>query len=230
MFIENTRKVFWAAASASLCLVACVTSNNDGQGTSIDLQCTADQLSAFPNEVLFTAETDALALMREEEKLARDVYLHLAESWGMKIFRNISDSEQTHTDAVKLLLDKYEMVDPAEGRGRGDFENSQLQQLYVDLTSEGDASLINALGVGALIEDLDIYDLQIQMDDPEIDNQDVLVVWENLQKGSRNHLRSFAAQLEKYGIEYSPRYIDQQTYDAIISSPKETGGCLLALD
>ena len=40
-------------------------------------------------ELTVAEETD-LAFMREEEKLARDVYLHLFETWGSKIFRTPS--------------------------------------------------------------------------------------------------------------------------------------------
>lgn len=49
--------------------------------------------------------------MREEEKLARDVYLTFGEKWGLTLFTNIAKSEQTHTDAVKTLLDRYEIKD-----------------------------------------------------------------------------------------------------------------------
>ena len=44
-----------------------------------------------------------LMYMREEEKLARDVYATLYEKWGTRIFNNIRVSEQRHMDAVKAL-------------------------------------------------------------------------------------------------------------------------------
>ena len=43
--------------------------------------------------------------MREEEKLARDVYLTLYDIWGTPAFNNIASSEQTHMDAVLMLID-----------------------------------------------------------------------------------------------------------------------------
>ena len=39
--------------------------------------------------------------MREEEKVARDVYLSLNDTWNLRIFKNITSSEQTHMNAIK---------------------------------------------------------------------------------------------------------------------------------
>ena len=50
------------------------------------------------------AEKDGLILMREEEKLARDVYLHSFDLYGVQIFSNISNAEQTHMDRILDLL------------------------------------------------------------------------------------------------------------------------------
>ena len=82
-------------------------------------------LAALPGLVsaatLTKPEIDALLLMREEEKMARDVYLELNDLWGLPIFQNIANSEQTHMNAVKTLLDRYGLQDPAAGRGVGEF-------------------------------------------------------------------------------------------------------------
>lgn len=206
--------------------MACSGGNDNGPaGTPIDLACTQDQIQSLPIEPISTDESGALVFMREEEKLARDVYEYLGNRWGLKIFSNIAASEQTHMDSVALLLERYDIADPAAGTNRGQFMNGDLQQLYNELTSQGNASLVAALIVGATIEDLDIYDLQQQLDSV-VDNQDIQFVWENLQKGSRNHLRSFVGQLERQGGEYSPQFLDQDSYDAILESPKETGACV----
>jgi len=47
--------------------------------------------------------------------------------------------------------------------------------------------------VGITIEDLDIKDLQEKL--KITDNNDVKMVFENLMKGSRNHMRSFYKQI-----------------------------------
>ena len=87
--------------------------NNNANGPNGD-QCAC--LIAYPTEDLSTVEMEALQFMREEEKLARDVYLRLHQQWNMQVFANIAKSEQRHMDAMKCLLDKYELADPAEGK------------------------------------------------------------------------------------------------------------------
>ena len=67
-------------------------------------------ISQIPAGELSEAEKEGILYMREEEKLARDVHLKLYEIWGLQIFRNIADSEQTHMDAVKLLISRYRKI------------------------------------------------------------------------------------------------------------------------
>ena len=80
--------------------------------------------------VLTAEEENSLLFMREEEKLARDVYMTLYEKWGLPIFANIAQSEQTHTEAVRSLLVKYDIADPVIDDSVGVFVNSELQKLY----------------------------------------------------------------------------------------------------
>jgi hypothetical protein len=180
-----------------------------------------DYYTSLPQEELSQTEEDGLLLMREEEKLAHDVYTKLYEQWGEKIFSNISDSEQTHTDMVKELLDKYELSDPSQGKSIGEFEDPNMLNLYTQLVDQGSTSVIEALKVGALIEDLDIQDLEDLM--IASDNEDILTVYQNLQKGSRNHLRSFTRVLNRNGETYTPEYISQELYEEIINTPSENG-------
>lgn len=179
------------------------------------------QLDSLPAESLSEEEILALNYMREEEFLAMDVYLKMYELYKLPVFSNIQRSESQHTEAVKALLVKYGLADPAAEHITGVFENPELQNLYNILTETGSKSLNDALKVGATIEDLDIKDL---LDLSEVvDNQDILLVFANLTKGSRNHLRAFNAQLVKAGIVYVPQYISQELFAEIISSPHERG-------
>jgi hypothetical protein len=172
---------------------------------------------------LSDAEVEGLLYMREEEKLARDVYLVLYEKWGMPVFQNIANSEQTHTDAVKTLIDRYGLQDPAAGQDVGIFTNPELQELYDLLVETGSQSLADALRVGVAIEEIDILDLEDWI--AQTNQADIVLVYENLLKGSRNHLRSFVSTLERQtGEIYQPQYLDQAAYDAIVSSPTERGG------
>jgi hypothetical protein len=159
--------------------------------------------------------------MREEEKLAKDVYTTLGAKWGMRIFSNIASSEQTHTDAVKALLDRYSIADPAADAAVGVFRSPTIQKLYDDLTTRGLQSRVDALMVGATVEDLDIHDLDVLMG--ETTKEDIVITYRNLQKGSRNHLRAFIRNISAAGWTYSPQYISRESFDSIVSSPQERG-------
>lgn len=179
------------------------------------------QLDMMAMESLSAEERSGLLYMREEEKLARDVYQTLYEQWQTPIFANIAQSEQTHTEAVRQLLEKYDVPDPVTDDTVGVFTDPELQTLYDELTAAGSESLVAALRVGATIEDLDIKDLADEL--AVTDNEDITLVYQNLQRGSRNHLRSFVAQLERQGAMYEPQYISEAEYEAIIGSDRETG-------
>ncbi|MDE2176453.1 MAG: DUF2202 domain-containing protein [Betaproteobacteria bacterium] len=179
------------------------------------------QLDALPPSDLSATEASALVFMREEEKLARDVYQLLYTQWGQKVFSNIAASEQQHMDAVALLLTRYNLPDPAAATAPGVFQDPHVQELFNALMAQGQTSLIAALTVGATIEDLDIQDLQTRI--AATDNADIALVFNELMKGSRNHMRAFISQLTKQGVTYTPQYITQAEFDAIINSPTETG-------
>jgi hypothetical protein len=170
-----------------------------------------------------TAEEIAgLVYMREEEKLARDVYLALYEVWGQPVFQNIASSEQAHMDSVLSLLEQYGVSDPAAGKGQGEFDNPVFQSLYEELVAQGSLSQIEASRVGATIEDLDIVDLQELLDDTS--NEYIVQVYSNLLSGSENHLRAFVSNLERQGGgPYVPVYLDQDAYETIIAGASSSG-------
>jgi hypothetical protein len=163
-----------------------------------------------------------LQFMREEEKLARDVYLTLDEAWNLQVFTNIAQSEQKHMDAVLTLLDRYGIDDPAAGNGVGAFTDPELQVLFDQLVVQGSESMEGALRVGAAIEEIDIADL---MEATAQTNQtDILRVYESLQRGSENHLRAFVRSLERQtGARYEPQVLDQSIYDEIMAGAGGNG-------
>jgi hypothetical protein len=148
---------------------------------------TTQHLSSLPVEELSEEEATALLFMREEEKLAHDVYVELGDLWGLQVFENISRSESTHMDAVLQLLDRYGLDDPAGEPGV--FTDGGLQALYDELIVQGSLSIADALVVGATIEETDIVDLQQRI--AATDNEDIRLVFTNLLNGSYNHLRAF---------------------------------------
>jgi len=168
---------------------------DEDNNTYVDPAALDHAFSGIATTDLSEAEEEGLSFMREEEKLARDVYLMLYEQWGIRIFQNIAKAEETHMSAVAGLLERYGIPDPAADTAVGVFTNPELQALYDQLMEEGSQSLADALRVGALVEEVDIIDLEDYID--QTDNEDLLLVYQNLLKGSYNHLRAFTSTLEK---------------------------------
>ena len=183
----------------------------------------AANLASYPLQTLSSAESAGLSFMRDEERLAQAVYTASAARWpALPSFNNIAASEATHTAAIKSLLDRYQIADPAAGLALSSFAPAVFQTLYANLTAASNASQIDALKVGVQIEELDIRDITQQQ--AAIDNPDILTVYGNLLRGSRNHLRAFVKVLAQQGGTYVPRYLSQAEFDAIVSTPLETGG------
>ncbi|MCJ7623370.1 MAG: DUF2202 domain-containing protein [Anaerolineaceae bacterium] len=199
-----------------------VTTVGESGTTIIDKDVLEDTLGSMPTGELNQAEIEGLLYMREEEKLARDVYLRLWETWGLPIFQNISQSEETHMEAIRVILERYGLEDPAAATGVGVFTNPTLQSLYDQLVAQGSQSLQDALKVGLAVEEIDILDLEEYL--AQTNKSDIIMVYNNLLKGSRNHLRSFVATFElQAGETYQPQYLSQEVYDAIVSSAIERG-------
>ncbi len=199
---------------------------NQGAGNGGTLQVQGGQTDMITNlppaGEVDDQEIADLVYMREEEKLARDVYLTLDEQWNLQVFTNISQSEQQHMDAVGALLDRYGIEDPVGDNPVGVFTNPDLQALYDQLVAQGSQSLADALKVGATIEDVDIYDLQRAVN--ETGNADIQQVYRSLLAGSENHMRAFVGTLQQQtGESYTPQYIDQATFDAIMVASNGQG-------
>ena len=82
-------------------------------------------------------------------------------------------------------------------------------------------SLIEALFVGAEIEQIDLIDIQNLVNALE-GNEDIAIVYQNLMKGSRNHLQTFVKNLANQGVDYAPLHLSQEEYDAIINADFKT--------
>jgi hypothetical protein len=166
---------------------------------------------------LSDVETNDLIFMREEEKLARDVYLTLYDIWETPVFANIATSEQQHMDAILGLLKTYKIPDPTAGNLVGQFLNNELQSLYDDLVEKGAQSALDALMVGGIIEETDIEDLQFAMATTNVSNIDK--VYSNLLNGSYNHLRAFASNINAItGQPYLAQVVSQDVVDAILGN------------
>ena len=152
--------------------------------------------------------TDTMRFMREEEKLARDVYATLYAAWGSQVFDHIAYSEQRHMNAMGRLLATYAIPDPVEETGVDPgvypdsctadecvFLDEKLAGLYVMLMADGAQSQFAGLLVGGLIEEKDMIDIQAAIE--ETDDEHIRSVYGRLLCGSTNHLRAFARNIEQ---------------------------------
>jgi hypothetical protein len=151
-------------------------------------------VTTTPTVPLTADETMWLAYMREEEKLARDVYQQLYTKWKLRIFSNIARSEQRHFESVGSLITAYGVQDPAAGAQAGVFTDTKLASLYQSLIAKGMVSIKDALEVGVVIEKVDIADLESALKATQ--KTDLKTVFTNLLAGSLNHQEAFENTLE----------------------------------
>jgi hypothetical protein len=145
------------------------------------------------------AEAEGLLFMREEEKLARDVYSYLYLKYKLPVFNNISKSENVHMTAVLNLINGFKITDNSTNNP-GEYTNTHITELYNQLITMGNLSIIDALKVGVLIEETDIADLQKEL--LTVENASVKTVYSNLLKGSEAHLKAFTWNLKVRGVVY----------------------------
>lgn len=229
--ITRRHALQWTIAAAlAASLPACGGGDDDRPNMAVDAsglstfnaEALSAALASYPLQAVSVAEADGLAYMREEEQLAQAVYTASASRWpALPIFGNIAASEATHTAAVKALLDRYQLTDPQAGLALGTFATPAFQTLYTDLVAASSVSLVEALKVGVQIEELDIADIAARQ--ASVDNTDILMVYDNLLRGSRNHLRAYMKTLTQQGGTYTPQYISQTEFDAVVASPMEKG-------
>jgi hypothetical protein len=166
--------------------------------------------------VLNETEIYHLKFIREEEKMARDVYRVLFETWGNPIFANIEESEQAHMDAMANLLAFYGIDDPVTSDVAGAFTDESIAGLYSDLVELGSQSEIDALLVGSYIEEYDILDIWRAFD--ETAEERIQKVYQNLYEGSYNHLDAFVYVYELVADEsYIPVLLSDDDYEYVMN-------------
>lgn len=148
---------------------------------------------------LTTAETSGLQYMREEEELARDLYMDIFNNKGLSVFQTISQKSETqHAAQILVLLNTYTVADPSTG-SPNTYTNLELQTLYNTLLAAATGATstnLSALMTGALVEEVDISDINIRKAQVLPAHQMIIATYDNLLCGSRNHLRAFVAQIE----------------------------------
>jgi len=203
----------------------------------------SEEESSSSNESqLDKAEQHHLIFMRQEEKLARDVYTSLAGMWpDASIFVNIGEgSEQTHTDVMRDKLEEFNVDDPEPntnilpssiGVFTGELYGSYFTANYQALVNKGSQSELDALYVGAFIEELDMHDI---VECPEIiedtdngisdcgldytDEPSLINAYNSLLDGSRSHLKAYVGRIESI--------VGEGNYEAQILSQDEVNEIL----
>jgi len=185
---------------------------NSMAGKHCSLKLNANQFEA---QELSEEVTNDLRFMREEEKLARDVYQALYVKWFSMVHGNIADAEQMHMDRIKIFLDAYGVEDSASEEV-GVFNNETLQSLYDDLVAQGLESELEAYKVGAYVEEVDINDLENSIKNTDI--QELKEMYMQLKNSSYMHLRKFNESIVALGGEYVPQVLSQDAFDAILNA------------
>jgi hypothetical protein len=211
-----------AKSTAVVLIDQIAESENSTESMDDIIACVYTCVNGMPYEELSEAEVNTLNFMREEEFLAHDIYVNLFAAYNLPVFNNISNSETIHTTAIKALMEKYSLTDPAADHQTGVFVNTDIQALYNALLEQGLLSINDAVVVGATIEDYDIADLLSHLNEGT-DNEDILFVLQQLYRGSRNHMRAFSAHMTFRDITYVPQYISLELYNQIIGSEWEIG-------
>jgi hypothetical protein len=163
---------------------------------------------------LDATETADLLFMREEEKLSHDTNAALYDLWSYPVFSNISAAEQHHMDTLLSKLIFYGIEDPVPSNEAGDFSDTELSDLYLELIDRGETSLLEAFQVGAYIEEMSINELSRSISNT--DEPPLLNAYSNLLAASRNHLRTFVSHIINQGVAYEAQILDQETVDEIV--------------
>lgn len=215
-------KLFLVLAIVSFAFASC-SKNNDVVNEAIVAE-SADEKSAEVAALCGTcdftgtlteAEVTSLMEMREEEKLAREVYLAMNTIYNYRTFANIAKSENAHSSAVLYLIKNFGLIDPTPAAAT-EFSNPLFTDLYAQLTEKGAVSLVEALKVGAFIEEYDIADLQRHL--AETENATVAKVYGNLLRGSKFHLKAFTNALKIQGATYTPTVLTVEEYNEILGN------------
>ncbi len=205
------------------------TASSPGIGSQGQGQGGSAPSSPTTASTLSDVEVSGLLFMREEEELARDLYLDIFEAKDARLntFKNISDNAETqHAEAIRVLLERYGIDDPSTG-ARNTYNDPELQNLYNQLLNIAVGSDdLAALRVGALVEETDIRDINTHKSRVSTEHQDIISTYDNLLCGSRNHLRAFVAQIEGltgqvYQVQVPELYDEVQ---AILNSSRERCG------
>jgi len=163
-------------------------------------------------EQLSFTEMEDLQYLYEEERLAHDIYTALSDKWELSIFENIAESEKRHVEHLLVIYEKYGLRVPKVGDGF--YNYPELNMLFDRFFEGGMMTLESSLTLAGNFEEYDIADLERYLEHTQ--NVDLILVYNTLLEGSKNHLRVIHRNLKKNGYEYEPVFLEKRHFQVIL--------------
>jgi len=185
--------------------------------TFLHAQETSDLDVAVGSDAELTyLEKEGLYYLREQTKLVRDLFHTFYNMYGTKVYTRIARKEQRHFDRIGLLLEKYQLEDPVVDKSVGIYENPIFEELFHELSTSGSENNLNALYVGAYLEEIVILDLKNALLDTEA--RDIRRVYEKLLNDAKKQLRLFVRNIEKQEVDvlYQPQNMTEEDLAEIL--------------
>jgi hypothetical protein len=168
-------------------------------------------------------EKSSLLYTLQEEKVAFDFYNEMFTKYSEKVFENVSSAEKTHQEHVLNLLNELNINAESYNQNAGEFSTKELQDMYNLLIKTGNYSFTDALLASARYEEKDISDLKNYRS--KASNENIISLFECLEKASQNHLRAFVKNLKTEGITYKSSVLSAEEFNEIINSKNQGGDC-----
>lgn len=178
-----------------------------------------EQVGAMIAQPLGADERRDLLQICELRKLARDLYSELARRWGALALVHVGIAEEAHLDAIGALLEHDGLADPLPGRAVGESGDPQIRALHAQLAEMGLRSEMAAFQVGLLVEELGLRDLSAARS--RTHQPEITAVYDDLMRSSRNHMRTFFRQMQRFEGEYVPQYLALTDFEAIVWTQPE---------
>ncbi len=208
--------------SAILSILLLISFSSYAQKRHNHGQCGQYALS-LPKQDLSQSEKEVLNNIRQLEKLAHDVNFTLYTKWNIPAFLRKASAAELKTQCVKQLISKYDLQDPVNDNQIGKFSDNNLTGQYNSLVTTGSKSLNDAFIVSSQLQELLIYNLK--KDSTKVDNDDIKLVLNNLEKSAEREFAMSVRRLEKFGITYTPKYLSKQDFNQIMANyPKHRPG------
>jgi hypothetical protein len=152
------------------------------------------RLPDVPAGELTGSQAATLASLAEQQKLAQDLSAAFAEQYGAQIFERVAAAESRQLEAVRTVLERYQLADPTGGLAAGEFASPAGQARYDQLLADGSAGLAAALAAGQTLAQEQLTELETALDGtgpPEL-----TMVYEHLLGATQRQLAAFEAWSE----------------------------------